>query len=156
MTREVNKQAYRRVTAAALAAGVATLLAGTAGAQSLTTNSAEFNGGWRRIQGTENGGINVRTRDEFGNRVIVDGVIQDGSDNSEFVNSDAWGNGSASGGSGVGFGRNGATAIGNNLQVITQGNWNTVIVNSTQINNGNVTANSNGTTAPQTGSKPNG
>ena len=42
-------------------------------------------------------------------------------------------------GTGAGFG--GATAIGNNLTVITQGSWNTVIVNSTQINNGDVTAN---------------
>ena len=38
----------------------------------------------------------------------------------------------------------GSTAIGNNLVVITQGSWNTVIVNSNQVNNGNVTANSTG------------
>ena len=33
----------------------------------------------------------------------------------------------------------------NNLVVITQGSWNTVIVNSNQVNNGNVTATSTGT-----------
>ena len=154
MTHVVKKSTPRLAATVAFAAACAA--ASGAFAQTMSTNSAEFNGGWRRIQGTENGGINVRTRDEFGNRVIVDGIIQDGSDNSEFVDSDAWGNGSVNSGSGVGFGRNGATAIGNNLQVITTGNWNTVIVNSTQINNGNVTATSNGTTAPQTGSKPNG
>ena len=34
--------------------------------------------------------------------------------------------------------------MGNQLNVITQGNWNTVIVNSTQINNGNQTTALNG------------
>ncbi|MNT63655.1 hypothetical protein D3C72_2014870 [compost metagenome] len=34
----------------------------------------------------------------------------------------------------------GATAIGNNLNVVVQGNRNTVIVNSTQTNTGNITA----------------
>jgi holdfast attachment protein HfaA len=39
---------------------------------------------------------------------------------------------------GAGFGGiTTGTAIGNQLNVITQGNWNTVIVNSTQTNNGN-------------------
>ena len=36
----------------------------------------------------------------------------------------------------------GSTAIGNNLTVVTQGNYNTVIVNSNQVNNGAVTAGS--------------
>ena len=50
----------------------------------------------------------------------------------------AWGYG----GVGTGFGQlGGATAIGNNLNVTVQGNWNTVIIDSTQINNGDVTAN---------------
>ena len=42
---------------------------------------------------------------------------------------------------GVGAG-SGSTAIGNNLVVVTQGSWNTVIINSTQTNNGNVSASS--------------
>ena len=140
MTHELNKQLSRT---AVIAAACAALLAGEASAQSAVTNSAEFNGGWGRIQGTENHGINVRTRDENGNRIIVDGIIQDGSDNTEYVDSNASGAGSVYAGAGGRRGRrsNGsATAIGNNLQVITQGSWNTVIVNSTQINNGNVTA----------------
>jgi len=81
------------------------------------------------------------TRDENGNRLIVDGIIQAGANSYS----------SASGGvstsfSGVGGGANGgtaiggSTAIGNSLNVVVQGNHNTVIVNSTQINNGNVTA----------------
>ena len=35
-------------------------------------------------------------------------------------------------------------AVGNQLNVITQGSWNTVIVNSTQINNGDQTTVLNG------------
>ena len=142
MTREVNKPGFRRAAIGALAASAAVALAGAAAAQSARTNSAEFNGGWGRIQGLENSGIDVRTRDENGNRVIVDGVIQDGSSNSEFVQHDASGAGSVFAGAGGWRRGSNATAIGNNLQVITQGSWNTVIVNSTQINNGNVTANS--------------
>jgi holdfast attachment protein HfaA len=140
MTHDVKKQLSRG--SAAIAAACAALIAGEASAQSARTNSAEFNGGWGRIQGMENSGIDVRTRDEHGNRVIVDGIIQDGSSNSEYVSHDAHGAGSVYAGAGAWRGGSNATAIGNNLQVITQGSWNTVIVNSTQINNGNVTANS--------------
>ena len=143
MTHDLNKQLSR--TLAATAAACAALIAGEAAAQTIG-NSAELNGGWGRWQGTENAGIDVRTRDSLGNRVIVDGIIQDGSDTGEFVETDASGAGSVYSGAGGSSGRRGGiknvTAIGNNLQVITQGNWNTVIVNSTQINNGNVTANS--------------
>ena len=142
MTQDLKEQFLRTVAAAAAAAAIATgvVLAGEARAQSSLTNSAEFNGGWRRTQGTENGGINVRTRDENGNRVIVDGVIQEGDSNSIYTRSDTSGVGEVF--AGAGGRRSGATAIGNNLQVITQGSWNTVIINSTQINNGNVTAKS--------------
>ena len=45
----------------------------------------------------------------------------------------------ATAGAGFGSGVAQGTAVGNQLNVITQGNWNTVIVNSTQINNGNQT-----------------
>ena len=123
------------LTAAALAAG-----ASGAAAQSMTTNSASFNAGWGRSAGQENAISGGSTRDANGNRVVIDGVIQTGSDQSSFVRTDLGGTGSS--GSGAGFG--GATAIGNNLSVITQGNWNTVIVDSTQINNGDVTANAPG------------
>ena len=47
-------------------------------------------------------------------------------------------------GAGFGAGIATGTAVGNQLNVITQGNWNTVIVNSTQINNGNQTTVLNG------------
>ena len=43
-------------------------------------------------------------------------------------------------GSGSGAAIGGSTAIGNQLNVVVQGSWNTVIVNSNQTNNGDVTA----------------
>jgi holdfast attachment protein HfaA len=119
--------------AAALAATSAAL---PAHAQYMSTNSAQFNAGYGRIAGSENHPVDVSTRDANGNRVIIDGIIQTGEDQSSFGR--AWGAGDSY--SGVGSLGGGSTAIGNNLVVVTQGNYNTVIVNSTQINNGNVTA----------------
>lgn len=79
------------------------------------------------------------TRDANGNRLIVNGIIQTGAS----AYSSASG-GVSSGYSGAGSnGRStigGSTAIGNNLNVVVQGNWNTVIVNSNQVNNGDVKA----------------
>lgn len=83
------------------------------------------------------------TRDENGNRLIVNGIIQSGasaySSASGGVSSSFTGVGGANGGTAIG----GSTAIGNSLNVVVQGNHNTVIVNSTQTNNGNVTAGTN-------------
>ncbi len=72
--------------------------------------------------------INPSTRDENGNRTIVNGRMEL--------------EGTLSGGlmDGFGSGLGSATAIGNQLNVITQGNYNTVIVDSTQINNGDISA----------------
>jgi holdfast attachment protein HfaA len=121
------------------ACGLLLALAAGGIAQAQSNNGSSLNAGYGRSS-TSSGNYGVSatgTRDANGNRVIIDGIIQGGLDQSSISQSSAWG--SASSGSGAGFG--GATAIGNNLSVITQGNWNTVIVNSTQINNGNVTAN---------------
>ncbi|MGQ3136765.1 holdfast anchoring protein HfaA [Phenylobacterium sp.] len=123
--------------AAWLAAIVASLAgSGAAQAQQMTTNSADFNAGWGRYAGSENHPVDVSTRDANGNRVIVDGLILTGEDQSSFSRS--WG--SADAYAGVGASSGGASAIGNNLVVVTQGNYNTVIVNSTQVNNGDVSA----------------
>jgi|TARA_R110000868_G_scaffold545_10_gene4077 holdfast attachment protein HfaA len=69
------------------------------------------------------------SRSTAGNRVIIDGVIQTGVGVSSY--------GGLFGG-GVG---SGATAIGNQLNVNVSGQYNTVIVNSNQINNGDINAN---------------
>ena len=129
----------------ALAAGACALPA-AAHAQTMRANSADFNAGYGRRAGSENHPVEVSTRDANGNRVIVDGIIQSGEDQSTF----AFGSGAGESYSGVGTLGGGATAIGNSLVVVTQGNYNTVIVNSNQVNNGNVSAgtNLNGGVAP--------
>ncbi len=85
--------------------------------------------------GDENRPFSASTRDADGNRVIING---------RFASS-----GSHSSTSGVGgynltgqWGVNvSSSAIGNSLNVVTTGNNNTVIVDSTQINNGDQEAN---------------
>ena len=122
-----------------MAAGLAAaLVAGPAGAQSMSANSAEYNAGYGRVAGSENHPVDVSTRDANGNRVIVDGLILSGEDQSSF--SRAWGAADAFAGVGA-VGGGGASAIGNSLVVVTQGSNNTVIVNSNQQNNGAVSAN---------------
>nr|WP_295109424.1 holdfast anchoring protein HfaA [uncultured Caulobacter sp.] len=139
MARHRKKQISVATAAAVVALGVC----GSAAAQSMTTNSASFNAGYGRSSGQENRMVDYSTRDVNGNRVIVDGVMLTGSDQSVYSSSRS--NGSLDAYSGVGGigGYAGSTAIGNNLTVITQGSNNTVIVNSSQVNNGNVTAGSN-------------
>lgn len=131
MGHDVKTRLFRFASAGALLTAFA---AGGAQAQSFNTNSAQFNGGYGRGPGTENMPIDVDTRDARGNRLIVDGLIQDAGEDSTFTRAE---------GRGAAYG-SGATAIGNNLVVVTQGSWNTVIVNSTQTNNGNVTATGTG------------
>ena len=79
------------------------------------------------------------TRDHNGNRLIVDGIIQSGASSYSRASggvSSSFSGAGANNGTAIG----GSTAIGNSLNVVVQGNHNTVIVNSTQTNNGNVTA----------------
>lgn len=121
-----------------LAAAAALLACGAASAQSMSANSAAYNAGYGRYAGQENHPVDVSTRDANGNRVIVDGLILTGEDQSSF--SSAWGAADAYAGVGA---QGGSSAIGNNLVVVTQGSNNTVIVNSTQVNNGAVTATTN-------------
>ncbi len=134
-------KAMAPVTFAQPASWLAAILMGAlcvsaAHAQHMTTNSADFNAGWGRHAGSENRPVEVSTRDGNGNRVIVDGLILTGEDQSSFARS----GGSADVFAGVGASAGGATAIGNSLVVVTQGNYNTVIVNSHQLNTGTVSA----------------
>jgi holdfast attachment protein HfaA len=76
--------------------------------------------------------INPSTRDENGNRVIVNGRMEiEGTLTGGLQDNFATGIGASQ-------------AIGNQLNVITQGNYNTVIVDSTQINNGDISADIDG------------
>ncbi len=118
--------------------------AGVASAQTIDSSSASFNAGFGRVSGQENRAVSVTSygvRDANGNLVMVDGVIQSAGASANSASSAAASASASAGGSfSGGVGTSSATAIGNNLTVVTQGNYNTVIVNSTQINNGKVTA----------------
>jgi len=134
------------ISAVVLALGMAAtglILASPAHAQTLDSNSAAFNAGYGRTAGSENHVVQYSTRDANGNRVIVDGVMLTGADQSVYSSSHS--SGSLDSYTGVGSlgGYGSSTAIGNNLTVVTQGNNNTVIVNSSQINNGSITAGTN-------------
>lgn len=127
---------FRKLQRLGIAALAVTVPCGAAMAQSMATNAASFNAGYGRVAGSENRPVDVSTRDANGNRVIVDGLILTGEDQSTFSSA----SGAVDAFSGVGAGSGGASAIGNSLVVVTQGNYNTVIVNSKQTNTGAVTA----------------
>ena len=88
--------------------------------------SRGFGMGWNNFDQP----IEAGSRDENGNRVIVNGRMElEGTLTGGLM--DTYGQAS-----GIGS----AQAIGNQLNVVTQGNYNTVIVDSTQINNGDISA----------------
>ncbi|HEV7689483.1 MAG TPA: holdfast anchoring protein HfaA [Hyphomonadaceae bacterium] len=110
------------------------------------SQSGDFERPFGFSYGQEAQGFDANTRDANGNRLILDGRIMTGMDASTFSTATASASSWSQAISGAGFG--GASvqnqAIGNQLNVITNGSYNTVIVNSTQTNNGNQTATSNG------------
>ena len=128
-----------RVWPRAAAALAAMALAGSAQAQTMNANSAAYNAGYGRTTDQENQVVNVSMRDVNGNLTIVDGVIETGQDSSVFASGGTSGVGDVVSGAGT---SSSASAIANNLVVVTEGSNNTVIVNSTQTNSGNVTATS--------------
>lgn len=127
------------LTAAALALPV--LAADAASAQSTgSAGAAQFQAGYGSSRYTTAQNSSGSTRDANGNRLIVNGIMQTGA--SAYSNSTGGapngyvGAGSSNNGTAIG----GAIATGNSLNVVVQGNRNTVIVNSTQNNTGNITA----------------
>lgn len=134
------------LTKVAILTGLAGLaLAASPGmAQTMSTKAAAFETGYGLARNQMQNAVDPSTRDANGNRVMVDGSMSIGSDNSVFSYSKSLGAGDSFSGAGA---LGGATAIGNNLSVVVNGNYNTVIIHSTQTNNGNVTATSNGRTA---------
>lgn len=128
----------KRTSIALLVVAVATpglALAQTSGSAGMSTFQNGYGSARQSVTTAQTGS----TRDQNGNRLIVDGIIQSGasaySRQSGGV-SNTW--------SGAGGSQNntiaGSTAIGNNLNVVVQGSHNTVIVNSRQTNTGNVSA----------------
>ena len=108
----------------------ASLLAGAGGAfadpipNGTSDVERPFGMGWESFDTP----INSASRDENGNRVIVNGRME--------LEGALTGGLMDAAGSGLGS----VQAIGNQLNVVTQGNWNTVIVDSTQINTGDISA----------------
>lgn len=132
-----------KAVAAVAVSAAAILLATGAEAQTAgSTSMGQFQAGYGGSRYTTSQAQTGSTRDVNGNRLIVDGIIQAGASSYHSQSSGAstsyYGSGSNSNGSGTTIG--GATAIGNQLNVVVQGNRNTVIVNSRQTNNGNITA----------------
>jgi holdfast attachment protein HfaA len=107
----------------------------SAGSSGMGTYQAGYGGSRYSTARTQTGS----TRDANGNRLIVDGIIQAGASAYSSASGGVSSSFSGAGGSG-GTAIGGSTAIGNSLNVVVQGNHNTVIVNSTQVNNGTVTA----------------
>lgn len=137
---EINRTHINMVltTKIAVAAGFSVLLfSGAAHAAAAWENSASYNSAYAMASGQENQAINPSLRDANGNLTIVNGNFTSGTMQMTGASS------SSQQQSGVGNGTNlsgTATAIANSLNVITSGSNNTVVVNATQTNNGNVTS----------------
>ena len=98
-------------------------------ADPIPNSSGDFQRGFGMDGDSFSQPINPSTRDANGNRVIINGQMElQGTLTGGLMDNFATGNA--------------AQAVGNQLNVVTQGNYNTVIVDSTQINNGDVSANS--------------
>lgn len=126
-----------RMTQGAAVAALAFVIAAPADAQS-RSQAANYQAGYGNARQATAQNSTGSTRDSNGNRIIVDGIIQSGA--SGYSRQSGGVSSSYSGVGGQGGYTGGSTAIGNNLNVVVQGNRNTVIVNSTQNNSGNVTA----------------
>jgi holdfast attachment protein HfaA len=105
---------------------------------------AEFERPYGWAYGSEDRPFDADTRDSTGNRVIINGLIQGGSSLATGLHT-GWGqtdgvNGQLGSGSSSGFG----SAVGNQLNVVTNGSNNTIIIDNTQINNGNQNVTLNG------------
>ena len=99
---------------------------------------AEFERPYGLGYGEESAPYSANTRDRLGNRVIINGLIEGGSGLGTGLYT-GWGQTEGA----VGMLGNG-TAVGNQLNVITNGSNNTIIIDSTQINNGDQTVVLNG------------
>lgn len=135
MTVRIKSLPVLAILPVALLALPAVAAAQSAGSSGMGAYQAGYGGGRYSTARSQTGS----TRDANGNRLIVDGIIQAGASTYSSATggvSSSFSGAGANGGTAIG----GSTAIGNSLNVVVQGNHNTVIVNSTQVNNGNVTA----------------
>lgn len=130
----------------ALPAALACIAFMTPGATAQTTQSNPSD--WNRPYGQSHQDTTqpfTGARSRAGNRVVINGIIQTGvgvsAQASAFAQGSANFQGGVQNGAGAGYTLHQATAIANQLNVVVNGNYNTVVVNSRQINSGQVTAN---------------
>jgi holdfast attachment protein HfaA len=136
----------RQLTCAGIAAMAMTVVLAPA-ALAQTSTASSYNSPYGMTQAQENQTVNPSLRDSNGNLALVNGMFQSSSmsQQSGVQSMGVLGNGGTTLGANAGFGPVGSSsAIGNSLNVITTGSDNTVIVDSTQTNNGNQTATVNG------------
>lgn len=144
MTRPRTIHAPALLVASAVAMIGTPVLAQSAGSAGASSYQAGYGNARQSTSSAQTGS----TRDANGNRLIVDGIIQSGA--SSYSRQTGGVSSSYSGVGGQGGYTGGSTAIGNNLNVVVQGNRNTVIINSTQTNTGTVTAGTNVNGTPRT------
>lgn len=118
------------------AIAVAPALAQQAGA----AGAARFQSGYGNARSEVSTAATGSTRDANGNRLIVNGIIQAEASSYSSASGGVARSYSGAGGTPSGTQVGGATAIGNQLNVVVTGNRNTVIVNSNQTNSGDITA----------------
>lgn len=129
--------------------GLASLLfAGNAAAGGDMGQDFSSGMGYSMAPGEENAAVSGSTRNANGNRVFINGVEQGVAypvtDNDPQFSQLYGTQFGVNAGTTTATAGGSATAIGNALNVTVDGSWNTVIVNSTQVNKGNQTATLNG------------
>jgi holdfast attachment protein HfaA len=112
--------------------------AATAAQAQAWNNSANYNG---YGAGSQNTASNYQLRDPNGNLTLVNGQFQNSTYSSQTGSQTAYAGAGGVGTSGAGAQYGQASAIGNSLNVVVLGSHNTTVVDTTQINNGNQTAN---------------
>lgn len=135
-SQRMAKAAFTLSGAALVAASL--LASAGANAQTRPSYANEFSRPYGLNPGDETRPFDARTRDLNGNRVVVDGVIVVGDDLSSLPL------GLYNTGQGQGTNSGTGIAVGNQLNVNTSGSYNTVVVNSNQVNNGDQTVILNG------------
>lgn len=141
----------------AAVACILTTLCLAGGAEAQVTSASDYNHPYGMTQGGENAPVDASLRDANGNLTLVNGQFTSSSmsqqtglqpmgalgmpslaaSNTVVSGASTTTTGAGAGGASM-FGQ--ASAVGNQLNVVTVGNNNTVVVNSKQVNNGNQTA----------------
>lgn len=129
---KAGKAAKTAALAGLFAASAALVCSAQANADPVSTSASGFETPYGRYRGAEHRPFDPSTRSANGNRVVINGRMLLGEDASTLppgLARDVYGT------SGL------AQAVGNQLNVVVEGDNNTVIVDSTQTNNGDVEAN---------------